>query len=62
MGGRALVEGDEFVDLGAVEAALAAEQGVEAVPLGTMGGHEDIEVHRVCCSSSLCIPRVDLSY
>jgi hypothetical protein len=48
MGGGALVESDEFVGFGAVEPALPAEQGVEAVPLGSVGGDEDVQIHRVC--------------
>ena len=61
MGGGALVEGDEFVGLGSGEPALAAEQCVEAVPLGAVGGHEDVEVHRFA-APRLLVVRVSLSY
>jgi uncharacterized RDD family membrane protein YckC len=65
MGGRTLVENDEFVGLGAVETALASEQGFEAVPLGSVSGDEDVEVHRFACSSAArrrLVMDVSLSY
>jgi hypothetical protein len=65
VGGRALVENDEFVGLGAGEAALASEQGIEAVPLGSVSGDEDVEVHRSACSSAVrrrLVVDVSLSY
>ena len=65
VGGGALVEGDEFVGLGAGEAAPAAQQCVEAVPFGSVGGDEDVEVHRFACSSAVRrrpVVSVSLSY
>ena len=65
MGGRALVEDDEFVGFGTREAALPAEQGVEAVPLRAVGGDEDVEVHLLFCSPAVrrrFLVDVSLSY
>jgi hypothetical protein len=45
-----LIEGDEFVDLRTGEVALALEQGFQAVPFRSVGGDEDVEVHRSACS------------
>jgi hypothetical protein len=64
MGGRALVERDEFVGLGSGEAP-ASEEGVEAVPFGSVRGDEDVEVHRSACSSAArrrLVLDVSLSY
>ncbi|GAA3372150.1 hypothetical protein GCM10020367_25920 [Streptomyces sannanensis] len=41
----ALVERDEFVGLGSRQTAAAPQKVVEAVPLGAVGCHEDVEVH-----------------
>ena len=51
VGGGALVEGDEFVGLGSGQAAPAAQQGVETVPLAPDGRSRR---HRGpwCCRSS----------
>lgn len=65
MGRRALVEGDEFVGLGTGETAPASEEGVEAVPLCSVGSDEDVEVHLVFCSSAVrrrLVVGVSLSY
>ena len=53
--GRALVEDDQFVDLGAGESALAAQQGVQTVPFGPVCGHEDVEVHRLAAPRLLVL-------
>lgn len=45
MRGRPLVEGDEFVGLCAGESAPAVQEMVQAVPLGSVGGHEYVEIH-----------------
>lgn len=45
VGGRALVQGDEFVGLGAGELAAPAQEVLEALPLGAVGGDVDVEVH-----------------
>ncbi|GAA2451203.1 hypothetical protein GCM10010433_61540 [Streptomyces pulveraceus] len=45
MGGRALVELDEFVRFRAGESAPSVQEMVQAVPLGAVGRHEDIEIH-----------------
>jgi hypothetical protein len=45
VGGGALVEGDEFVRLVSGEAASAAQQFVQPVPLRLVCGDEDIQVH-----------------
>ncbi len=45
MGGRALVQGHEFVRLGARELPAPAQELVEAFPLRAVGGDVDVEVH-----------------
>ncbi|GGV92888.1 hypothetical protein GCM10015535_54780 [Streptomyces gelaticus] len=45
MGGCALVEIDQFVRFRAGEPSPAVQEMVQTVPLGAVGGHEDIEVH-----------------
>ncbi|GHB13318.1 hypothetical protein GCM10010392_46870 [Streptomyces clavifer] len=45
MRGRALVEGDEFVRLRAGQVPSSVQKVVQAVPLGAVGGHEDVEIH-----------------
>ncbi|GHB40296.1 hypothetical protein GCM10010331_29360 [Streptomyces xanthochromogenes] len=45
MRGRALVQGHQLVRLGARETAASVQEVFEAVPLRTVGGHEDVEVH-----------------
>jgi hypothetical protein len=40
-----LIEGDEFVGLRPTQPTSAAEQHVQAVPLGAVGGDEHVEIH-----------------
>ncbi len=52
MGGGALVERDEFVGLVAGELAAAAQELLQALPLRTVCGHEDVEIHPVAAPLS----------
>lgn len=40
-----MVEGDKFVGFHAGQPTSATQEMIQAVPLGTVGCHEDIEVH-----------------
>ncbi|GAA2950093.1 hypothetical protein GCM10010518_41080 [Kitasatospora cinereorecta] len=42
---RALVESDEFIRFRAGQTPSSVQKMVQAVPLGVVGGHEDVEIH-----------------